>query len=497
MTAINWHERAQQATFQVKNFINGAYRAVKGDGLISKHAGRDGALLYEFAEDTAAEVDEAVANAKAAFDSGIWADLPMSQRQAVIEKLADLVEEHQEELALYESMDVGKPISNALTADIGAVTNYLRSAARAAEAVTGPSGSNGGVVAYQELKPVGVVAGIVGWNFPLTLAAQKVGPALMMGNSLVLKPSEFTSLSACRLAELAIEAGVPAGVFNVVNGAGKTVGDALARHLDVGLLSFVGGSATGKQLMVSAGQSNMKRLILECGGKSPYIVFDDCPKDLDVLAADIVDTAFPNQGALCVAGTRLLMQAGIRDKLLPKIIALSKALVPQDPLNPDTSFGAIMNEAHMHKVLGYIERAQVQGCELIVGGNQVNQDSGGFYIEPTIFDQVDPNAEIAQEEIFGPVLSIMTFDSEQQAIEIANNSHYGLAAYVATEDMARARRLGRKLNTGILAAVTTSTPTGGGVSIPMEGHKQSGFGMEGGVAGLKAYTVATMVNMYI
>ena len=231
--------------------------------------------------------------------------------------------------------------------------------------------------------------------------------------------------------------------------------------------------------------------------KSPYIVFDDCPKDLDVLAADIVDTAFPNQGALCVAGTRLLMQAGIRDKLLPKIIALSKALVPQDPLNPDTSFGAIMNEAHMHKVLGYIERAQVQGCELIVGGNQVNQDSGGFYIEPTIFDQVDPNAEIAQEEIFGPVLSIMTFDSEQQAIEIANNSHYGLAAYVATEDMARARRLGRKLNTGILAAVTTSTPTGGGVSIPMEGHKQSGFGMEGGVAGLKAYTVATMVNMYI
>ena len=226
-------------------------------------------------------------------------------------------------------------------------------------------------------------------------------------------------------------------------------------------------------------------------------MFDDCPKDLDVLAADIVDTAFPNQGALCVAGTRLLMQAGIRDKLLPKIIALSKALVPQDPLNPDTSFGAIMNEAHMHKVLGYIERAQVQGCELIVGGNQVNQDSGGFYIEPTIFDQVDPNAEIAQEEIFGPVLSIMTFDSEQQAIEIANNSHYGLAAYVATEDMARARRLGRKLNTGILAAVTTSTPTGGGVSIPMEGHKQSGFGMEGGVAGLKAYTVATMVNMYI
>jgi acyl-CoA reductase-like NAD-dependent aldehyde dehydrogenase len=497
MNDINWHARAEQTTFQVKNFIDGAYIDCLGDVLISKHAARNGALLYQFAEGTGVEVDQAVANAKAAFEDGRWADLSIYERQAVMEKLADLLEANHEELALYECMDVGKPITSALNQDIGAAINNLRSAARAATSMVCPSGSNGGVIAYQERTPVGVVGGIVGWNFPLTLAAQKVGPALMMGNSLVLKPSEFTSLSACRFAELAIEAGVPNGVFNVVNGAGKTVGDRLARHPDVGLMTFVGSSATGKQMLISAGQSNMKRVILECGGKSPYLVFDDCPADLDMLAADIVDTAFPNQGALCVAGTRLLLQAGIREKLLPKILKLTQALVPQDPLDPDTGFGAIMDRAHMHKVLGYIDSGKKEGAELLLGGNQVRAETGGFYIEPTIFDQVDPNAKIAQEEIFGPVLSVFTFETEEQAIAIANNSDYGLAAYAATMDSARARRLGRKLNAGIFACVSTSTPRGGGVSIPIEGHKQSGFGLEGGVEGLKAYTVATMVNQYI
>ena len=497
MNDINWHARAEQTTFQVKNFIDGAYVDCLGEVLINKHAARDGSLLYQFAEGTGEEVDQAVANAKAAFEDGCWADLSIYERQAVMEKLADLLEVNYEELALYECMDVGKPITNALNRDIAAATHYLRSAARAATSMVCPSGSNGGVIAYQERTPVGVVGGIVGWNFPLTLAAQKVGPALMMGNSLVLKPSEFTSLSACRFAELAIEAGVPKGVFNVVNGAGNTVGDRLARHPDVGLMTFVGSSATGKQMMISAGQSNMKRVILECGGKSPYLVFDDCPADLDGLAADIVDTAFPNQGALCVAGTRLLLQAGIREKLLPKILKLTQALVPQDPLDPDTGFGAIMDRAHMHKVLGYIDSGKKEGAELLLGGNQVRAETGGFYIEPTIFDQVDPNAKIAQEEIFGPVLSVFTFETEEQAIAIANNSDYGLAAYAATMDSARARRLGRKLNAGIFACVSTSTPRGGGVSIPIEGHKQSGFGLEGGVEGLKAYTVATMVNQYI
>ena len=497
MSSINWHARAEQTTFQVKNFIDGAYVDCLGEVLINKHAARDGALLYQFAEGTGAEVDQAVANAKAAFEDGRWADLSIYERQAVMEKLADLLEENHQELALYECMDVGKPITKALNQDIAAATNYLRSAARNATNMVCPSGSNGGVIAYQERTPVGVVGGIVGWNFPLTLAAQKVGPALMMGNSLVLKPSEFTSLSACRFAELAIEAGVPNGVFNVVNGAGKTVGDRLARHPDVGLMTFVGSSATGKQMLISAGQSNMKRVILECGGKSPYLVFDDCPADLDGLAADIVDTAFPNQGALCVAGTRLLLQAGIREKLLPKILKLTQALVPQDPLDPDTGFGAIMDRAHMHKVLGYIDSGKKEGAELLLGGNQVRAETGGFYIEPTIFDQVDPNAKIAQEEIFGPVLSVLSFETEEQAIAIANNSDYGLAAYAATMDSARARRLGRKLNAGIFACVSTSTPRGGGVSIPIEGHKQSGFGLEGGVEGLKAYTVATMVNQYI
>ena len=325
----------------------------------------------------------------------------------------------------------------------------------------------------------------------------KVGPALAMGNSLVLKPSEFTSLSAWRLAELAIEAGVPEGVFNVVNGAGKIVGDALARHPDVDLLTFVGSSATGKQMMISAGESNMKRLILECGGKSPYLVFDDCPDDLDALAADIVATAFPNQGALCVAGTRLLLQDGIKDKLLPKILEQTQQIKPADPLDPATTFGAIINQGHMEKILAYIESGKESGAALLCGGRQVNKESGGYFIEPTIFDQVPPQAKIAQEEIFGPVLSVMSFSTEQEAIDLANGTCFGLAAYAATENISRAHRLSQNIKAGALGIVATNTMGVGHVELGAEGQKGSGFGVEGGLAGLLAYSTSITTNLYI
>ena len=449
MSTVDWHKRATEASFSVRNFIDGQYQDCVGSKTIDKFAGRNGELLYSFANGDGSEVEQAVASASATFKSGIWRKKSSGERGAILNKLADLVEENKETFALYESMDVGKPITNALYADVARAAGGLRGAAGNIDKLLGNCGTDQGSLVYQTRKPVGVVAGILGWNFPLSLAVGKVGPALVTGNSLVLKPSEFTSLSTCLLAELAVEAGVPAGVFNVVHGDGANVGDGLARHMNVDLLSFVGSSATGKVLMKAAGESNMKRLILECGGKSPYIVFDDTEEYLDSVAADVVATAFPNQGALCVAGTRLLVQDSIREKLMPKILEHAAKIMPKDPLDTDCTFGALMNEAHMDKVLGYIEAGKADGAELIYGGEQVLQETGGFYVKPAIFDQVGADHRIAQEEIFGPVLSVIGFKDEAEALEIANGTCFGLAAYVATQNVGRVQRLGEEISAGL------------------------------------------------
>ncbi len=493
---IDWHARAKELRLKVKNFINGTYVESLGAVTIDKYSSRDGELLYQFTASTVEDLDLAVKNAREAFDDGRWQSLTIYERQSVLNKLADLIEINKEELALYECLDVGKPISNALHDDIPSTIAALKGSADNMDKLLLPSGSDSRILSWRQHKPLGVVGGVVGWNYPLALAAQKLGPALAMGNSLVLKPSEFTSLSACRLAELALEAGVPAGVFNVVNGTGKTVGDALARHDNVDLLTFVGSSATGKHIMKAAGESNMKRLLLECGGKSPYLVFDDCPDNYELVVDDIVETAFPNQGALCVAGTRLIIQEGIKEKLLPMLIEKAKQILAQDPLNPETSFGALMNEAHMKKVMAYINSGQQQGAELVCGGRQINSEGGGFYIAPTIFDSVQPAHKIAQEEIFGPVLSILTFKNEEEAVKLANDSCYGLAAYVATENASRIHRLSQQLRAGTINIMCTPTPVLGGVAISSEGDKQSGFGFEGGIEGLKAYSASSTINLY-
>ena len=495
MSDINWHERAEQTEFNVRNFIDGEYQDCVGTTTIEKYAPNNGKLLYSFAAGDGSEVNQAVSAAKRTYKEGVWSNLSNGERKAVISKLADLVEEKAETFALYESLDVGKPIMNALHDDVARTAGGLRACVNDIDKLLGSCGNDAGSLVYQSIAPIGVVAGIAGWNYPLTLAGGKIGPALITGNSIVLKPSEFTSLSAGLLAELATEAGVPSGVVNVVHG-GPTVGDALARHMDVGMLSFVGSSATGKLLMKAAGESNMKRLNLECGGKSPYIVYDDCEDYLDSIAADVVATAFPNQGALCVAGTRLLVQDSIREKLMPKILEHAAKIQPKDPLDTDCEFGAMMNEAHMHKVLGYIEAGKADGAELIYGGKQVNQESGGFYVEPTIYDGVKLGDRISQEEIFGPVLSVLSFKDEAEAVEIANGTCFGLAAYVATQNLGRAQRMGKSLKAGMIQIIGTETPSGGGVSVSFEGQQQSGFGRVGGVAGLAAYTNASTVFMF-
>lgn len=499
MTVNCWVARAKEAELAVSNFINGEAVECGGDEKIQKLAPRDGSFLYQFGEGGGDEVADAVACARYTFEEGVWSRSPIYSRKTVLQSLANLIEARKEQFALYDCLDVGKPIIQAL-ADVSQAVGMLRHYVEAADKVFSPSASDGCNFTLQLRKPVGVVGAIVGWNFPLVLAIQKLGPALAMGNSLVLKPSEFSGLSASLLAQLAFEAGVPAGVFNVVQGTGGKVGDALARHSDIDLLSFTGSSSTGKQLMISAGQSNMKRLMLECGGKSPYIVFDDCPRDFDVIAGDIVETAFYNQGEVCVAGTRLLIHQDIKDQLLPLILSKVDKLRPQDPLLEETTFGALINQRHLQKVLNYIDSGQKEGAKLVYGGKQIAvniKDSGnqGYYVEPTVFDDVDPSQRIAQEEIFGPVLSVFTFKDEEEALNIANNSCYGLSAYVVTENLGRAQRVGQSLHTGAVIVTGATKLSSGLVDIGVEGHRQSGFGHEGGVAGLVSYTKTTALYM--
>lgn len=491
----NWIQRAKQSKLQVHNFIEGDHQKCVGSEVISKYSPRDGSLIYKFAQGDGSEVDNAVRSARDAFEDGRWRTLSVSTRKTVIHKLANLVEANKEALALYDSIDVGKPISNALVDDISRTTTSLRDAADNIDKLLSPSGSEGPNLSYRLRKPVGVVAGITSWNYPLAIAASKIGPALITGNSIVLKPSEYSPLSAGLLAELAIEAGVPPGVFNIVNGAGITVGKSLASHNDVDLLSFTGGSSTGKHLMTAAGLSNMKRLILECGGKSPYIVFNDHPGDIDYIATDVVSTAFPNQGALCVAGTRLLVEEGIKDQLLQAIIEKTKKIEPGDPLDPKTTFGALINEAHMKKVLSYIDSGKREGANLLCGGRQVHAGTGGYYVEPAVFDHVGIDYGIATEEIFGPVLSVFSFKDEEEAIQIANSTDFGLAAYVATENLSKIQRISQGLDSGLVVVLSTDKPCGGFAPIGIEGHKQSGFGYEGGLDGLAAYTISSAIHL--
>lgn len=485
LSRADWEARANALQIETRAFIQGEYYPAHSGAFFDCLSPVDGRLLGQVASCDETDAERAVVSARAAFDSGAWSQLAPARRKKILQRLAGLIEQHGEELALLETLDMGKPISDALKVDIRAAANAIRWNAEAIDKVYGeiaPTGQDElGLVSRE---PVGVVAAIVPWNFPLLMACWKLGPALACGNSVILKPSEKSPLTAIRLARLALEAGIPEGVLNVLPGFGHSVGKALALHMDIDALVFTGSTGVARQLLIHAGESNMKRVWLEAGGKSPNIVFADAP-DLRVAAKAAASAIAFNQGEVCTAGSRLLVENSIRPAFVEQVIAALRAWQPGNPLDPQTRIGALVDERQMENVLSYIRTGQEEGARLALGGRRILQESGGLYVEPTLFDGVDNRMRIAQEEIFGPVLSVIGFDSTEQAIAIANDSIYGLAAALWTRDLAKAHRTARALRAG---SVWVNQYDGGDMTAPFGGFKQSGNGRDKSLHAFDKYT---------
>ncbi len=485
LTFADWQQRARDLRIEGRAFIQGEYCAAAQGGQFDCISPVDGRVLAQVASCDLADAERAVASARAAFEAGSWAKLAPAKRKAVLIRFADLLEAHREELALLETLDMGKPIGDSLTVDIPGAARALRWSGEAIDKIYDEVAATPhdqlGLVTRE---PVGVVAAIVPWNFPLMMACWKLGPALATGNSVVLKPSEKSPLTAIRIARLAIDAGIPAGVLNVLPGYGHTVGKALALHMDVDTLVFTGSTRVAKQLMIYAGESNMKRVWLEAGGKSPNIVFADAP-DLQAAAQAAAGAIAFNQGEVCTAGSRLLVERSIKERFLPMVVEALKGWKPGNPLDPSTNVGALVDTQQLNTVLGYIDAGRQAGAQVLIGGQRTLEETGGLYVEPTIFDGVDNAMKIAQEEIFGPVLSVISFDSAEEAVAIANDTPYGLAAAVWTADLSKAHRTARALRAG---SVWVNQYDGGDMTAPFGGFKQSGNGRDKSLHAFDKYT---------
>ncbi|WP_148254619.1 aldehyde dehydrogenase [Aidingimonas lacisalsi] len=487
----DWRAMASALRFETRAFINDAFVDAASGETFETINPATGEVLAHVASCDAPDAQTAIQHARRAFNEGIWSRISPSERKRILLRFGDLIERHKHELALLDTLDMGKPVTSSL-GDMAGAISCIRYNAESIDKLYGevaPTGEDSLGMILRE--PLGVVASIVPWNFPMMMTAWKIGPALAAGNSVILKPSEKSPLSALRLAQLALEAGLPTGVFQVLPGYGHTVGQALALSMDVDCLSFTGSTQVGKLLMQFAGQSNLKRVYLECGGKSPNLVFGDC-KNLDTVATNTAAAIFHNQGEVCIAGSRLLVENSIREQFIEKVLAAAETMQPGDPLDPESFMGAIVDRTQYQSILDYIRRGVEEGAHLRVGGEAVNDDGGGLFIPPTVFDGVTPQMSIGRDEVFGPVLSVFGFDSEEEAVAMANDSLYGLAAGLWSQDIDRIMRVTRRLHSG---QVYVNNWAGGDMTVPFGGVKQSGNGRDKSHHSLEEYSELKSVWM--
>lgn len=449
----------------------------------------DGATIGSLVAGTRADVNAAVAAAHASFESGEWSQLAPTQRKAVLLDWVALMRQHAEELAALDCVDAGKPITECLNTDLPATIETFAWYAEAVDKVFGRISPTGpGTLGLIVKEPIGVVGAVLPWNFPALMFAWKVAPALAAGNSVIVKPAELTSLSAWRLTQLAHQAGVPAGALTLVTGTGEDTGEPLGRHPDVDMVSFTGSTEVGRLFLKYSAESNLKEIVLECGGKSPQVVFEDA--DLDAAVEQMLAAAYWNMGENCSCGGRLIVQASIKDAVVERLkrgLADWKVGLPTDPA---TRIGPMVEEPHFQKVRQFLEEAHATGASLAHGGRVHSELGSGWYVEPTIFESIDPGMRLFQEEVFGPILAVTTFETEDEAVALANNTQYGLAASLYTTDVRRAQRVARRIKAG---TVSVNGFSEGDITAPFGGYKLSGFG--GRDKGLEAFDQYTQTKV--
>ena len=480
----DWHKAAENVGIEGRAFIDGQYvDALSGNKKPTRNPA-NGFDLVDVAVCGPEDADRAIKSARRTFESGVWCDMAPSERKMVLVRWAELIESHADELALLECLDVGKPISDTYNVDVPAAVRTIRWSGEAVDKVYDeipPTPAN--TLALVQRLPLGVVAAIVPWNFPLSTTAWKLAPALATGNSVILKPASNTPLSAIYIAGLAAEAGLPDGALHVLPGPGGSLGKHLATHMDIDGMTFTGSTPVGKMLMEYSGQSNLKRTFLELGGKSPNIVFSDA--NLEKAAAMAAVAVFYNGGQTCTAGTRLIVEESIKDEFLDLVIKKAAGWMPGDPLSPDTSMGPMIDEGQYNTVAEYVGIGKDEGCDLVFGGNRVMTETGGYYHEPSIFAGVNNQMRIAQEEIFGPVMSVLTFKTAEEAVQIANDSIYGLAGAVWSNNINTAHKVAAAVRVGTMGI---NNYFGGDMTVPFGGFKQSGNGRDKSIHAFHDYS---------